>query len=37
MGVATRVYALQNGTVAMDGDIEEIKSRNIIGKVYLGG
>lgn len=37
LGVATRGYALQTGRVVMNGDIEEIKSSNIIQKVYLGG
>lgn len=36
-GVAKRGYALQTGRVVMNGDIEEIKSSNMIKKVYLGG
>jgi branched-chain amino acid transport system ATP-binding protein len=36
LGVATRGYALQTGRVVMNGTIEEIKSSNMIKKVYLG-
>jgi branched-chain amino acid transport system ATP-binding protein len=35
LGVATRGYALQIGRVIIKGDIEEIKSSDIVKKVYL--
>lgn len=37
LGVANWVYALQVGKVVLDGDIEKIKSSDIIKKAYLGG
>jgi len=37
LGVATRGYALQVGKVVLEGDIEKIKSSDIISRAYLGG
>jgi branched-chain amino acid transport system ATP-binding protein len=37
LGVASRGYALQVGRIIFEGDIEQIKSSDIIRKVYLGG
>jgi branched-chain amino acid transport system ATP-binding protein len=37
LGVANRGYAIQVGKVIFEGTIEQIKSSDIIRKVYLGG
>jgi branched-chain amino acid transport system ATP-binding protein len=37
LGVATRAYALQVGRVVLEGDIETMKSSDIVKKAYLGG
>ena len=37
LGVATRGYALQVGKVVLEGDIDKIKSSDIISRAYLGG
>jgi branched-chain amino acid transport system ATP-binding protein len=37
LGVATRGYALQIGRVVIEGDIEKIKSSDIVKRAYLGG
>jgi len=37
IGVATRGYALQVGKVVLEGDIDKIKSSDIISRAYLGG
>jgi branched-chain amino acid transport system ATP-binding protein len=37
LGVANRGYALQVGKVVLEGDIDEIKSSDIISRAYLGG
>jgi len=36
LGVATRGYALQIGRVVLEGDIDKIKSSDIVKKAYLG-
>jgi branched-chain amino acid transport system ATP-binding protein len=36
LGVATKGYALQIGKVVLDGDIEKIKSSDIVKRAYLG-
>ena len=35
-GAATRGYVLQVGRVVLDGDIEEMKARDVVRKAYLG-
>jgi branched-chain amino acid transport system ATP-binding protein len=37
LGVATRGYALQVGKVVLEGNIDKIKSSDIISRAYLGG
>jgi branched-chain amino acid transport system ATP-binding protein len=37
LGVASRGYALQVGRVVLEGDIEEMKSSDIVKRAYLGG
>lgn len=37
LGVASYAYALQVGKVVLDGDIETMKSSDIVKKAYLGG
>jgi len=37
LGVANRAYALQVGRVVLEGDIEEMKSSDIVKRAYLGG
>jgi branched-chain amino acid transport system ATP-binding protein len=37
LGVASRAYALQVGRVVLEGDIEKMKSSDIVKKAYLGG
>jgi branched-chain amino acid transport system ATP-binding protein len=37
LGVATMGYALQVGKVVLEGDIDKIKSSDIISRAYLGG
>ena len=37
LGVATRGYALQVGKVVLEGDIDKIKSSDIVKRAYLGG
>jgi branched-chain amino acid transport system ATP-binding protein len=37
LGVASRGYALQVGRVVLEGDIETMKSSDIVKKAYLGG
>jgi branched-chain amino acid transport system ATP-binding protein len=37
LGVASRGYALQVGRVVLEGDIETVKSSEIVKKAYLGG
>ena len=37
LGVATRGYALQVGKVVLEGDIETMKSSDIVKRAYLGG
>lgn len=37
LGVASRGYALQVGSVVLEGDIEEMKSSDIVKRAYLGG
>lgn len=37
LGVASRGYALQVGKVVLEGDIDAIKSSDIISRAYLGG
>jgi branched-chain amino acid transport system ATP-binding protein len=37
LGVANRGYALQVGKVVLEGDIDAIKSSDIISRAYLGG
>jgi branched-chain amino acid transport system ATP-binding protein len=37
LGVANRGYALQVGKVVLEGDIDKIKSSDIISRAYLGG
>jgi branched-chain amino acid transport system ATP-binding protein len=37
LGVANRGYALQVGKVVLEGDIDTIKSSDIISRAYLGG
>jgi branched-chain amino acid transport system ATP-binding protein len=37
LGVATKGYALQTGRVVLEGDIEKIKSSDIVKRAYLGG
>jgi branched-chain amino acid transport system ATP-binding protein len=37
LGVASRGYALQVGKVVLEGDIETMKSSDIVKKAYLGG
>jgi len=37
IGVATRGYALQVSKVVLEGDIDKIKSSDIISRAYLGG
>jgi branched-chain amino acid transport system ATP-binding protein len=37
LGVAKRAYALQVGRVVLEGDIEEMKSSDIVKRAYLGG
>ena len=37
LGVASRGYALQVGRVVLEGDIETIKSSDIVKRAYLGG
>ncbi len=34
--VASRVYALQIGRVVLDGDVEKVRSSDIINRAYLG-
>jgi len=36
-GVAKKGYALQTGRVVFEGDIETMKSSDIVRKIYLGG
>lgn len=36
LGIATRGYALQIGKVVLEGDIEKIKSSDIVKRAYLG-
>ena len=37
LGVANRAYALQVGRVVLEGDIEEMKSSDVVKRAYLGG
>ena len=37
LGVANWAYALQVGKVVLDGDIETMKSSDIVRRAYLGG
>ncbi|MBN2062219.1 MAG: ABC transporter ATP-binding protein, partial [Deltaproteobacteria bacterium] len=37
LGVATYAYALQVGKVVLSGDIETMKSSDIVKRAYLGG
>ena len=37
LGVASRSYALQVGRVVLEGDIEKMKSSDIVKRAYLGG
>ena len=37
LGVASRAYALQVGRVVLEGDIETMKSSDIVRRAYLGG
>jgi branched-chain amino acid transport system ATP-binding protein len=37
LGVANRAYALQVGRVVLEGDIETMKSSDIVKRAYLGG
>jgi branched-chain amino acid transport system ATP-binding protein len=37
LGVASRAYALQVGRVVLEGDIETMKSSDIVKRAYLGG
>jgi branched-chain amino acid transport system ATP-binding protein len=37
LGVATMGYALQVGKVVLEGDIDKIKSSDIVSRAYLGG
>jgi branched-chain amino acid transport system ATP-binding protein len=37
LGVASRGYALQVGRVVLEGDIERMKSSDIVKRAYLGG
>ena len=37
LGVASRGYALQVGRVVLEGDIEKMKSSDIVKRAYLGG
>jgi len=37
LGVASRGYALQVGRVVLEGDIETMKSSDIVRRAYLGG
>ena len=37
LGVASRGYALQVGRVVLEGDIEEMRSSDIVKRAYLGG
>jgi branched-chain amino acid transport system ATP-binding protein len=37
LGVANRGYALQVGRVVLEGDIETVKSSDIVKRAYLGG
>jgi branched-chain amino acid transport system ATP-binding protein len=37
LGVASRGYALQVGRVVLEGDIEKMKSSDIVRRAYLGG
>jgi branched-chain amino acid transport system ATP-binding protein len=37
LGVATMGYALQVGRVVLEGDIDKIKSSDIVKRAYLGG
>jgi len=37
LGVASRGYALQVGRVVLDGDIDTVKSSDIVKRAYLGG
>jgi branched-chain amino acid transport system ATP-binding protein len=37
LGVASRAYALQVGRVVLEGDIETMKTSDIVKRAYLGG
>jgi branched-chain amino acid transport system ATP-binding protein len=37
LGVANRGYALQVGRVVLEGDIDTVKSSDIVKRAYLGG
>jgi branched-chain amino acid transport system ATP-binding protein len=37
LGVANRGYVLQVGRVVLEGDIETMRSSDIVKKAYLGG
>lgn len=37
LGVASSGYALQVGRVVLEGDIETVKSSEIVKRAYLGG
>jgi len=37
LGVASMGYALQVGRVVLEGDIDKIKSSDIVKRAYLGG
>jgi branched-chain amino acid transport system ATP-binding protein len=37
LGVASRAYALQVGRVVLEGDIETMRSSDIVKRAYLGG
>lgn len=37
LGVASRAYALQVGRVVLAGDIEKVRSSDIVRRAYLGG
>lgn len=37
LGVASRGYALQVGRVVLEGDIDTVKSSDIVKRAYLGG
>jgi branched-chain amino acid transport system ATP-binding protein len=37
LGIASRGYILQVGQVVLEGEIEMIKSSDIVKKAYLGG